>query len=270
MYRILLASAALFLLVAPTASAQATYSTSRDTLRFRETTQLRMTMTTPQGEMPMSADHRATVALVRTPGDSARAWFDSLAVVATGPQGEQRPATDSALRQPIRFRLDARGRVSDVVAPKWPATLQGLTDPAHHFDDYFLRLPAQPLKVGLAWSDTTTQTDSTADRFMRWVRRTDYRVERDTTVGTTPALVVRAKQSMSVSISAPVPNQAMRSDGRLDGESDGIFVFAPKSGRLLGRRSEGKIEGPFKVTGSMGEMQMSQSIAITSAVDAVQ
>ena len=264
------ASAVLLVLVALPASAQTTYSTSRDTLRFRETTQLRVTMTTPQGEMPMTMEHRATVALVRTAGDSVQAWFDSLSLLANGPQGEQRPATDSALKQPIRLRLDARGRVSDVVPPKWPANLQGLSDPAHHFDDYFLRMPAQPLKVGLAWSDTTTQTDSTADRFARWIRRTDYRVERDTTVGTTPALVVRAKQNLSVMVSGPVPNQAMRSDAQLTGETDGFFVFSPKTGRLIGRRSEGKMEGPVKVSGAMGDMQMSQSIAITSAVDAVQ
>lgn len=269
MSRTLLTSAVLLACALP-AGAQSTYSLSRDTLRFRETTQLRMTMTTPQGDMPMSMEHRATVALVRAPGDSARAWFDSLSLFATGPQGEQRPATDSALKQTIRFRLDARGRVSNVVAPKWPASLQGMADPSHHFDDYFLRLPAQPLRIGLAWSDTTTLTDSTADRFTRWVRRTDYRVERDTMVGTTPALVVRTKQSMSATISAPVPNQGMRSDAQLTGESDGYFVFSPKTGRLIGRRAEGKLEGPVKVSGTMGEMQMSQSINVTSSMDAVQ
>ena len=268
MSRTILATAALLVCALP-AGAQSAYSMSRDTLRFRETTQLRMTMTTPQGDMPMSMEHRATVAVVRSPGDSARAWFDSLSLFATGPQGEQRPATDSALKQPIQFRLDARGRVSNVVAPKWPASLQGMSDPSHHFDDYFLRLPAQPLRVGLVWSDTTTLTDSTADRFTRWVRRTDYRVERDTTVDATPALVVRAKQSMSATISAPIPNQGMRSDAQLTGESEGFFVFAPKAGRLLGRRAQGKLEGPVKVSGAAGEMQMSQSIAITSAMDAV-
>ena len=268
MSRTVLVSALLLALAIP-ASAQTTYSASRDTLRFRETTQLRMTMTTPQGDIPMSVDHRATVALVRTPGDSARAWFDSLALVATGPQGEQRPATDSALKLPIHFVLDARGRVSNVQPPKWPASLQGMSDPSHHFDDYFLRLPAQPLRVGLAWSDTTTQTDSTADRFMRWVRRTDYRVERDTTVGTTPALIVRTKQSVSATIAAPVPNQAMRSDAQLSGSSEGFFVFSPKTGRLIGRRAEGKLEGPVKLSGAAGEMQMNQSIAVTSAMDAV-
>ena len=268
MSRTLLASALLVACALP-AGAQSTYSTSRDTLRFRETMQLRMTMTTPQGDMPMSMEHRATVALVRSAGDSARAWFDSLSLMATGPQGEQRPATDSALKLPIQFRLDARGRVSNVVAPKWPASLQGMSDPSHHFDDYFLRLPAQPLRIGLAWSDTTTYTDSTAERFARWIRRTDYRVERDTMVGTTPALVVRTKQNVSATISAPVPNQGMRSDAQINGDSEGFFVFSPKTGRLIGRRAEGKLEGPVKISGAMGEMQMNQSINVTSAMDAV-
>jgi len=267
MRRIFLVSAALLACALPV-RAQSTYATTRDTLRFRETTQLRMTLTMPQGEIPITVEQRSTVAVVRMPGDSARGWFDSLSVAVSGPQGEQRPATDSALKLPVRFRLDARGRVSGVVAPKWPASLQGMADPSHFFDDFFLRLPAQPLKVGLAWSDTTTTTDSTAERFTRWNRRSDYRVERDTMVGTTPAFVVRATQNLSATISAPVPNQGMRSDSQLTGESTGFFVFA-KSGRLLARRAEGKLEGPVKMSGAAGEMQMNQSIAVTSAVDAL-
>ena len=140
---------------------------------------------------------------------------------------------------------------------------------SHQFDDFFLPLPVQPLKIGLAWSDTTVHTDSTAERFARWVRRTDYRVERDTTVGTTPALVVRAKQNMVATISAPVPNQGMRSEAQLSGDSDGVFVFAPTTGRLMGRRREGKMEGPVKLSGGMGEMQMNQYIEYTGVTEAL-
>jgi hypothetical protein len=268
MLRTLLATAAA-LTCAVSAGAQSTYSSARDTLRFRETTQLRMTLTMPQGEVPMAMQQSALISLVRLPGDSARAWFDSLAISATGPQGEQHPATDSALKRQFTLGLDARGRVTNVHAPQWPASLQGVTDLSHQFDDFFLRLPAQPLKVGLAWSDTTTRTDSTADRFTRWVRSTDYRVERDTTVGTTHAFVVQVKQKMSATISAPVPNQQMRSDAQLSGEETGFFVFAPTTGQLLGRRREGKLEGPVKASGAMGEMQMNQSIAYTGTMDSV-
>ena len=267
MLRTLLVSTALLAYTLP-AGAQTTYASTRDTLRFRETTQFRMTLTMPQGEMPISMELNATMSVVRLSGDSARAWFDSLALSATGPQGEQRPATDSALKRPFRFSLDSRGRVTNVSAPTWPASLQGVTDLSHQFDDFFLRLPAQPLKVGLAWSDTTTLTDSTADRYSRWVRATDYHVLRDTTVDSTPALVIGVKQKLGVKISAPIPGQQMRSDAQLNGEENGYFVFAPKTGRLIGRRREGKLDGPVKASGAMGEMQMNQAISYTSTMDA--
>jgi len=267
MPRTLLAFAALA--CALPAGAQSTYSSARDTLRFRETTQMRMTLTMPQGEIPMSMEQSAQLSLVRLPGDSARAWFDSLSISGKGPQGEMKPETDSALKRTFRLGLDARGRVKNVSAPQWPASLTGVSDLSHQFDDFFLRLPAQPLKVGLAWSDTTALTDSTTDRYSRWIRTSDYHVLRDTTVDATPALVIGMKQKLGVTISAPIPGQQMRSDAQLHGEEDGYFVFAPKAGRLIGRRREGKLEGPVKASGAMGEMQMNQSIAYTSTMDSV-
>lgn len=268
MLRTLLASAALLACALP-ARAQNSYTSTRDTLRFRETTQMRMTLTMPQGEIPMSMEQSAQLSLVRLPGDSARAWFDSLTISGKGPQGEMKPETDSALKRTFRLGLDARGRVKNVSAPQWPASLTGVTDLSHQFDDFFLRLPAQPLKVGLAWSDTTALTDSTTDRYSRWIRTSDYHVLRDTTVDATPALVIGMKQKLGVTISAPIPGQQMRSDAQLHGEEDGYFVFAPKAGRLIGRRREGKLEGPVKASGAMGEMQMNQSIAYTSTMDSL-
>ena len=268
MLRTLLASAALLACALP-ARAQNSYASTRDTLRFRETTQMRMTLTMPQGEIPMSMEQSAQLSLVRLPGDSARAWFDSLTISGKGPQGEMKPETDSALKRTFRLGLDARGRVKNVSAPQWPASLTGVTDLSHQFDDFFLRLPAQPLKVGLAWSDTTALTDSTTDRYSRWIRTSDYHVLRDTTVDATPALVIGMKQKLGVTISAPIPGQQMRSDAQLHGEEDGYFVFAPKAGRLIGRRREGKLEGPVKASGAMGEMQMNQSIAYTSTMDSL-
>jgi hypothetical protein len=268
MLRTFVASAALLACALP-ARAQNSYSSASDTLRFRETTRMNMTLTMPQGEIPMSMEQSAKLSLVRLPGDSARAWFDSLTISGKTPQGDIKPATDSALNRNFRFGLDARGRVKNVSAPQWPASLTGVTDLSHQFDDFFLRLPTQPLKVGLAWSDTTALTDSTADRYSRWIRSSDYNVLRDTTVDATPALVIGMKQKLGVTISAPIPGQQMRSDAQLTGEEEGYFVFAPKTGRLLGRRRKGKLEGPVKASGAMGEMQMNQSMTYTSDMDAV-
>jgi len=268
MLRTFVASAALLAGALP-ARAQNSYASAPDTLRFRETTRMNMTLTMPQGEIPMSMEQSAKLSLVRLPGDSARAWFDSLTISGKTPQGDIKPATDSALNRMFKLGLDARGRVKNVSAPQWPASLMGVTDLSHQFDDFFLRLPTQPLKVGLAWSDTTALTDSTADRYSRWIRSSDYSVLRDTTVDATPALVIGMKQKLGVTISAPIPGQQMRSDAQLTGEEEGYFVFAPKTGRLLGRRRKGKLEGPVKASGAMGEMQMNQSMTYTSEMDAV-
>ena len=268
MLRTIVASAALLACALP-AHAQNSYASAPDTLRFRETTRMNMTLTMPQGEIPMSMEQSAKLSLVRLPGDSARAWFDSLAISGKTPQGDIKPATDSALNRMFRLGLDARGRVKNVSAPQWPACLTGVTDLSHQFDDFFLRLPAKPLTVGAAWSDTTTLTDSTTEKYSRWVRTADYRVERDTLVGAVPALVISAKQKLGVTLSQPVPGQQMRTDAQLSGEESGFFVFAPKTGRLIGRRQEGKLEGPVKASGAMGEMQMNQSLSYTSALDSL-
>src|SRR4029078_10346568 len=72
MLRTFLASAALLACALP-ARAQNSYTSTRDTLRFRETTKMQMTLTMPQGEIPMSMEQSARLSLVRLPGDSARA-----------------------------------------------------------------------------------------------------------------------------------------------------------------------------------------------------
>ena len=46
-------------------------------------------------------------------------------------------------------------------------------------------------------------------------------------------------------------------------------MFSPATGRLIARRREGKMEGPVKASGAMGEMQMNQSISYTGVLDAV-
>jgi hypothetical protein len=259
----------LLLVCALPAAAQTTYSSSRDTLRFREVTDMRITLTTPQGDVPITRDQRATIAVVRTSADSARAWFDSLSMGLKSPAGEQRPATDSALKLPYRLAFDARGRVTTASVPQFPMSFVGVTDLAHQFDDFFLRLPPQPLKIGLAWSDTTTVKDSTADRYGQWTRVTQYRVERDTSISGTPAVVIGVKQQVRAHLEVPVPNQDMRAESVLEGTDDGYVVFAPKAGRLLGRRREGHLGGPLTMKGGQGELKMMQSIEFTITTDAL-
>src|SRR5204862_6091227 len=143
-----------FVALAPVA-AQSTYAPpGGDTLRYRETQKTAVVITTPQGEIQVSADQDASLGIKRFAGDSANAWFEALSLVAQSPQGEQKPATDAILRKPFRLTFDARGRVKLVQAPAFPEELAAFGDLANEFTDLFFRLPTQPLRVGMAWTDT--------------------------------------------------------------------------------------------------------------------
>lgn len=251
------------------APAQSTYSPGRDTLRFRETTRADVRLTSAQGEIPMKSDHDATIALVRLPGDTARAWYEALNIGVSSPMGEQRPSTTEVLRAPFTLSMDARGRVRLISAPAFPASFQAFTDLTRQFDDFFLRLPAQPLRVGLAWSDTTSRSDSTADRIQLNRSIASYRVERDTVVAGVQALVISMKQALSMRARGPVPNQPMSAETVLTGSDDGIVVFAPKEGRMLGRRRTGQMSGDVTMTGAGGQMSLKQSFTYTNTLDAV-
>jgi len=264
-----LAAAVLLLAGALPAAAQSTYASTGDTLHFRDVTQGKVTLTTPQGEIPVSVELRAGISVVRMRGDSARAWYDSLTLVASSPAGEQRPAADSALKRPFRLTFDPRGRVKLVEAPTFPKSFEGMTDLSRQFDDFFLRLPAKPLTVGLTWSDSSARTDSTAEKFSRWVTNADYRVDRDTVVGGTPAVVVVMKQHLKINAEGPVPNQPLRATSALDGTEEGFFIFAPKAGRVLARRRTGRLEGDTFLKGGGGEFTMKQVYDYTGAVDAI-
>ena len=259
----------LLLASAAPAAAQTVYAAGPDTLRFRDITRGEIRLTTPQGELPMRSEHDATVAVVRLRGDTARAWYEALTLGMTGPMGERRPATDAALRAPFTLRLDARGRTSLISAPTFPAGFEGVTDLSHQFDDFFVRLPSQPLRVGLAWSDTSTRTDSTAEKFTRWHAVAAYRVERDTVVEGVPALVVSMRQQLQSRAEGPVPGQPVRAQTTMTGTDEGYFIFAPKPGRLIARRREGRLAGDLVMRGGAGDMTLKQTYTYSNALDAV-
>jgi hypothetical protein len=267
MSRALATIALLSFAAAGPAVAQNTYAPPGDTLRFRETQKAAVVITMPQGEIQASVDQQATLAILRMAGDSARAWFEALSIVASSPQGDQKPPTDTVLHKPFRLTFDARGRVKLVEAPTFPEAFSGLGDLSNEFTDLFLRLPAKPLQVGLAWTDTLTRSDSTANRKGNATLITDYKVEKDTVVNGTPALLVRFTQRATIGAEGPVPGQAMRSEAKMEGNSTGFYVFAPKPGRLLARRRTGKLAGDVNIPAA--GMTMKQAIDYTNTVDAV-
>ena len=268
MSRTLAAFASLSFVAVTSAAAQSSYAPPGDTLRYHEVQKTSVIVTMAQGEIPVSGEQEGTVALLRLPGDSARAWFESLSLVAQTPQGEQKPSTDAVLRKPFRLGFDARGRVKLVEAPAIPPELAAFGDLANEFTDLFLRLPAKPLRIGQTWTDTLTRSDSAGDRKLSATSIANYKVDKDTVVNGTSALLVRKTGHTKLHAEAPVPNQpGARTDVTMEGDDAGFYLFAPKTGRMLARRLTGKLAGDVNIPAA--GMTMKQAIDFTNMVDAV-
>ena len=250
-------------------AAQSAYArTGRDTLRFREVTTTNARLTTPQGEVPITLEHDATIAVLLFPGDSARAWYEGLKLTMTSPAGSQNLETASVLRQPFALGFDPRGQVKLNSAPTFPASFESVTDLTYQFSDFFLRLPSSPLRLGMTWTDSSTRTSSKGDKSSSVGSVSSYRVERDTTVAGQPAFVISQKQQVRSESEGPVPGQPMRAHSLSTGTDDGFFVFS-KSGELLGRQRTGTLNGGMTLSGDAGSMEIGQTFTYTNRIDRI-
>lgn len=239
----------LFGLSATAANAQYRRS-DRDTTRVREVTTSRTTLTAPTGTVELRSEHDATVALLFTGADSARAWYESLRIAMVSPQGRQEPTTREALSRPFVLSFDARGRIQTLSAPEFPAAFEAVTDLSHQFDDLFVRLPSAPLALGLAWADTAViETRGLNDAYFRAERIIRSRVARDTTVGGESAWVIESVQRNAVSGTQRVKGQPLLVRTKLSGSDSGVVVFSAQNGRMLARQRVGSLAGTLTYEG---------------------
>ena len=256
----------------PSAYGQTTaYTRSpKDTLRFREVSTGTMTLETPNGPVSLQTEHDGTIALTFVAGDTARAWYEALAVGVVSPMGAVRPLTTEALRQPFTLTMDERGHVRILRTPQFPESFKGVTDLTRQFNDYFLSLPTQPLRPGLAWTDTVVHADTaSATAWFLGRRMAQYRVERDTVVDGQRALVISARQQQSIEGRGAGPQPGVTARSVLAGGDEGVFVFAPATGRLLGRTRTGKLDGTLTFEGGPAPVAMSQHLEYRNTLTAV-
>lgn len=134
-----------------------------DTLVYREVVEGQIEIAAPQGQLVMETFHDARIAYARLTPDSAHAWYEALELRIAGSQGEERPATEGALRQEFILRLDERGRVETLEAPVFPKSLESVSDLTKQFYDFFMPGPGEPLAVGLSWTDRFMAVDTVGD-----------------------------------------------------------------------------------------------------------
>ncbi len=238
-----------------------------DTLRYSERTDGRVTIETPNGPAQVTSVHVATIAVTRTAGDTARAWYESLLLRSAGPGAQRKePNTEGLLRAPFTLSISGRGTVRLHAFPQMPESIAEITDLTRQFDDFFITLPATTLKPGLTWSDTlfSTRPSRPRDTFSsRHVR--SYRVERDTVVGGVPAVIIRLDQTLQLDASSPLED-GVAVHSTLEGMETGTAIFAPTRGRLVARSRTGSLRGMFRMTSPSGRAEMPQSYDYTSTL----
>jgi hypothetical protein len=243
-------SALLFVSTAAVAQAPTYRRSAADTLRYQEATRATIDLTTPQGDFNVRSRSDATIAVTFGPADTARAWYEALAISAESPQGQQAPPTEEVLRQPFVLRLDADGTLETLSTPELPASFQGVSDIARQFDDFFVRLPKTPLTRGAAWTDTVRveAATSTGGR-VATERITRYEVTGDSVIDGAPALVVRAAVRTQLSSTGPSGTPETEMLSVLRGDEQGTFYFDAAAGRMLGRSQTGDLSGDLQFIG---------------------
>ena len=241
-----------------------------DTLRFREVTRATSEIAAPTGAMTIRTDHDATVALTFTRGDTARAWFEALSLRGTFPGGESVPQTAPLLGRPFVLTLGARGEAATLTVPEFPADVAQTSDLTHEFNDFFVRLPAVPLRPGVKWTDTTTrETPNAAGRTLRTTRIGSYRVRGDTVVGGVRGVVIDTRMRNRIESSGPSPTPGMRMTTLQEGTETGVFVFAPSEGRFLARRRDGALEGHIEFIGGPQPVRIPQKMTYQSTIERI-
>jgi hypothetical protein len=238
-----------------------------DTIRYHERTDGRTEYRTPRGPVELRSEHDAVIALAGGVGDTTRAWYEQLRLRQIGGGEDKSPETGSLLGQPFSLRVSPRGEVTMLAAPPMPASLRGVTDLSHQFDDFLIVLAGEPLRIGVAWADTVTLArPGSATENERSVHARSYRVVRDTLVDGVAAVVIDVRQRIRIEATAPGPQPGLVAHTVLEGVDTGIAVVAPSVGRLLGRTRTGSLSGRLTYTGSPSAMSIPQTFVYTSAI----
>lgn len=253
-------------------SAQATEyrRSAADTLRYREAGETVNTMRGRGGDFSAINQHHALVAVTFGTGNSAMAWYDSVALESTSPRGTFEPNTAPVLGEHFHLLFDARGRVETLSTPDFPESFSAITDLSTQFDDFFVRLPEAELEIGLAWADTVIRGDSaSAESWSRLRSEWELHVSRDTVVDDMPGLVIESLQKIATSSVGPVEGENFLLRSELSGEERSVMIFLTEAGRMTSRDDTGELKGTMEMTQGSNVVRLAHEYRYTNSIRAV-
>ena len=257
----------LFLPGAAFAEAPSYRLSQADTMSYRYVSDGTIVTKAAQGTMNGAIRVDAIAVLAGDAADSATVSLKRLVVIQRGPEGVERPNTDAVLGLPYRLHFPGSGHVTVVRAPELPKEMESVADVARQLESMFISLPASSLEPGVAWADTLRQVKEDGKDKSESTTFREFKVLRDTLVAETPSVVISVQEKRKVRGRRHLEEQEGTADVDLQGKEAGIAVFAPALGRLLARRSQGRLEGSIGFESRGNRLAVSQSIDYTNTVD---
>jgi len=260
----LLASA---VLVAIAAGLSATSASAQETLRYRWTDGGIVSIESPQGPMDVNGDQYAEVTFELDAAGGAVARFDSLTSQVAGPMGDQSPDVQPIRDGTFHLAIDDAHVVTTLDHPAVDGGGPGGLDPLHVFDDFFIPLPEEELRVGLEWTrDFVHEGASRPGSEYYSERSMTLTVRADTVIDGAPAFVVDVSQTVRMEAAGVDPTMGFDYQSSMDGVESGIAIV-DAAGRLLHRSRRLETGGLFTVLVQGQTLDMPQSATLTGKID---
>ena len=232
-----------------------------DTLRYHNTTKMEGVVHGAAGEAPFTLVRDAVYAFAFGEGESLTAWYESLAVDASGALGGDKPNAQELLRLPYRLHMEPNGRVVTLKSPTLPRTARLIAELSPQLDDFFPRLPVSgAISSGTAWTDTVTRSENDPDGHHVSIRRiSHYKAARDSMVDGKAAIIITQHTEVRITTSAPMQQQPFITDLSLTGDEDATALFSVTDGRMLSRERSGELRGAVTYKGGEKPWVVNQS-----------
>jgi hypothetical protein len=203
----------------------------------------------------LDSDSRLAVAFGN--GDTVRVWIESAKSHMTTPMGDMDPPMDAVLNKQYVMTLDAAtGRLKTITAPKLDDDPMGLGNMGGNQSFGFdLPLPSQPLRAGVAWTDSTEQNAaSDSPQKLKVTTINNYTVVGDTTYDGMAVVAVDVKNSTKTVGTVAVANAGMTVNVNSQDEGTGRLYYSPALHLVVRREINGTgkgtqaVEGPVSMT----------------------
>ena len=234
----------------------------RDTLWYRELTNVETWATYLGDSERVSTVHDATIGVSFSAGDTARAWYEDLVVEQVNWFERRQPGTAEVLRLPFTLCFDARGHVSTLAAPAFPTSIAGITDLTKEFWDFFPVLPRALLRVGATWVDTLVRSDSGARGSHRLRAITSYRVTGERSYYADSVWVLIGKRATEITVRQDAP----KLETRLAGASELRIYFSQTGLRMSGKREIGALRGALMISAGQHTQSFPRSLTYVTNV----